>query len=70
MEALGVDTDTPIDQVMEPGPVTIRPNLGAGQMPEYLGKERAPRALVMTSDGVLVGLVRMEDAGEQRSNAS
>jgi CBS domain-containing protein len=60
-EALGVDPGTPVEDVMQANPVTFRPNLGAGQMPDYLQKQRIPRALVTTSDGVLIGLLRIED---------
>ncbi len=69
-EALGVGGDMPIEQVMQPGPVTVRPNLAAGQMPDYLRRQRAPRALVTTSDGVLIGLIRMEDVGSERGHVS
>jgi Mg/Co/Ni transporter MgtE len=62
-DALGVDPATPVEAVMQPSPVTFRPNLAAGQMPDYLKKLRTPRALVTTSDGVLVGLLRLEDEG-------
>src|SRR5919201_6398364 len=66
-EALGVDPDTPVEQVMQPGPATFRPNLEAGQMPDYLKKQRMPRALVTTSEGVLIGLLRIEDVEGQRA---
>jgi Mg/Co/Ni transporter MgtE len=69
-EALGVDPGTPVEDVMQAGPVTFRPNLGAGQMPDYLKKQRIPRALVTTSDGVLIGLLRIEDVEGHRPNAS
>jgi CBS domain-containing protein len=60
-EALGADPVTPVEHVMDSSPVTFRPNLAAGEMPDYLKKRRIPRALVTTSDGVLVGLLRVED---------
>lgn len=69
-EALGVDPATPVEEVMQSGPVTFRPNLGAGQMPDYLKKQRTPRALVTTSDGVLMGLLRMEDVDGHRARGS
>jgi hypothetical protein len=55
---------------MQAGPVTFRPNLGAGQMPDYLKKQRIPRALVTTSDGVLIGLLRIEDVEGRPAHAS
>ncbi len=69
-EALGVDPNTPVEDVMQPGPVTFRPNLGLGQMPDYLKKQRIPRALVTTSDGVLIGLLRIEDVNGHRPHGS
>ncbi len=68
-EALGVGPDTPVEDVMQANPVTFRPNLGVGQMPDYLKKQRIPRALVTTSDGVLIGLLRIEDVNGQRVHA-
>lgn len=69
-EALGVDPATAVEEVMQSGPVTFRPNLGAGQMPDYLKKQRTPRALVTTSDGVLIGLLRVEDVDGQRAHGA
>src|SRR6266849_6316757 len=60
-EAFGVDPDTPVEQVMQPSPVTFRPNVGVGQMPDYLKTQRTMLAIVTTSDGVLMGLLRIED---------
>jgi Mg/Co/Ni transporter MgtE len=60
-DVLGVDPDTPVEQVMHPSPVTFRPHLRAGQRPDYLDAQRTPRAFVTTSDGVLIGLLRFED---------
>lgn len=60
-ETLDVDPDTAVEEVMQSGPVTFRPNLRVGQMPDYLKTQRTRRALVTTSDGVLVGLLRIED---------
>lgn len=69
-EALGIDPATPVEEVMQSGPVTFRPNLGAGQMPDYLRKQRTPRVLVTTSDGVLVGLLRLENVDGQRAHGA
>jgi Mg/Co/Ni transporter MgtE len=69
-EALSVDPGTSVEEVMQSSPITFRPNLGARQMPDYLKKQGTPRALVTTSDGVLVGLLRIEDVEGQRAHAS
>jgi Mg/Co/Ni transporter MgtE len=63
-EALGRDPATPVDQVMAQ-PVTVRPDLVAGEMPDYLGKKRVSEALVTTSDGVLVGLIRSSEVASR-----
>ena len=68
-EAFGGDPAIPVEEVMEAGPVTFRPNLRAGQMPDYLKKQRTPRALVTTSDGVLIGLLRLDDVDGQGARA-
>jgi len=56
-ESLNADPQSPIEDVMDPAPVTFRPNLRVGEMPAYFKKEGVQHALVTTSDGVLVGLV-------------
>lgn len=60
-KALSGDPSVPVEDVMEPAPATIRPNLGIGEMPEYLGKQQIPHAIITTPDGVLIGLLRRED---------
>ncbi len=57
-EVLSVDPSTLIEQVMQPGPVTFRPNLRTGEMPEYFKKQGIRHALVTSSEGVLIGLLR------------
>jgi predicted transcriptional regulator len=52
------DGATSIEAVMRPSPPTVRPNVMAGEVPGYLAKRRVREALVTTSDGVLVGLLR------------
>lgn len=60
-EALGGDPGTAVEEVMQSSPVTFRPNLGFGQMPDYLKTWRRQSVIVTTGDGVLVGLLRIED---------
>jgi hypothetical protein len=59
VEGVGHDiaSDIRVEFVMRSNPVTLRPNVLAGQLPEYL-KAPAALALVTTSDGVLLGLLR------------
>ena len=56
-EALKGDPEIRIEQVMDPGPVTFRPNLRVGEMPDYFKRRDVQDALVTTSEGVLIGLV-------------
>ncbi len=58
-DALTSDPATPIEHVMDPAPVTFRPNLRAGDLPDYFTKQGVRHAIVTTSDGVLVGLIRL-----------
>jgi len=58
-EALAGDPATAAEEVMDSAPVTFRPNLRAGEMPEYLKKQALQRAVVTTSDGVLIGVVQL-----------
>jgi Mg/Co/Ni transporter MgtE len=61
-----VPADAPVEQIMQPGPVTFRPHVPLGQLPEYVRGRRVPRALVTTSDGVLIGLLRVDEISGQR----
>ena len=58
-DALAGDPATPVEEVMDSAPVTFRPNVRAGEMPDYLKKQGVQRAIVTTSDGVLVGLLHL-----------
>jgi Mg/Co/Ni transporter MgtE len=68
--ALSGDSSMPIDEVMQAAPPTFRPNLGIAQLPDYLAKQQITRALVTTSDGVLIGLWRREDVEPDRPAGS
>ena len=61
LENADVDPDTPVEQVMDPDPITFRPHVAVGKVPEYVKARRMPRALITTSDGVLIGLLRAEE---------
>jgi hypothetical protein len=61
-ESLEADPNTPVEQVMQSDPVTFRPDIAAGQVPDDLKKKQIAHALVTTSDGVLIGLLRVEAA--------
>jgi hypothetical protein len=56
LDTLDADPYTLVEQVMDPAPVTFRPQVGVGKLPEYVKTQHA-RSLVTTSDGVLIGLL-------------
>jgi Mg/Co/Ni transporter MgtE len=53
-----------VDAVMELGPSTFRPNVGAEEMARYMTERDLPSAPITTSDGRLIGLLLQEDAVE------
>ena len=61
IDALWVDPATPIERVMETAPRTFRPSYGIPALAYELRKQKLSRGLVTTSDGVLIGLVRLAD---------
>jgi len=59
------DPDAAVEEVMDPGPVTYRPDTLLAELVEHLQqlpKGKANRILVTTSDGELIGLLRRADA--------
>jgi predicted transcriptional regulator len=52
----GADPATPAERVMEPGPVTLRPNVSVQNAAEYLGRIERNTILVTSSDGKLMGV--------------
>jgi rhodanese-related sulfurtransferase/CBS domain-containing protein len=60
--ALESDPDRFVEDVMEHGPSTSRPHEPLAELREYFQKEDASVAVISTSDGILIGLLRREDA--------
>ncbi len=58
---LEVDDDRPVVDVMQEGPTTIRPNVPAPVLAEHLEHGSSSTALITTSEGELVGLLRASD---------
>ena len=56
-EALSGDPATVVETIMKPDPVTFRPHLRTGEIPDYVRKRTVRHVLVTTSDGVLIGLL-------------
>lgn len=62
-EVLGVGGDRTVEQVMKEGPVTYRPNVPVAELAQRFDEHHVHRALVTTSSGRLIGLVRRADLG-------
>jgi len=60
-KALQGDGTATAEQLMTPGPSTVRPNVGAQETLERLHKSDLRTALVTTSDGELIGMAYRED---------
>ncbi len=54
--------DEPAEKVMRPGPSTFRPHVPIEEMAHLMVDHELPNCPVTTSDGRLVGLLRVEDA--------
>jgi Mg/Co/Ni transporter MgtE len=61
-EELKKGRDEPVEQVMRPGPSTFRPHVSIEEMAHFMIDHDLPTSPVTTSDGRLVGLLRVEDA--------
>lgn len=70
-EAVTGDPAAPIERLMQPDPVTFRPDVRIGETPQYFKRHGVRHTLITTSDGVLVGLLRLEQtAGADSSPKS
>lgn len=54
--------DDPAESVMRPGPSTFRPHVPIGEIAHFMIDHDLPTSPITTSDGQLVGLLRVEDA--------
>ncbi len=59
--ALRAAPDTPVEDVMDPGPSTYRPNVSAREMAHHLLDSGARRVLVADADGHLLGWISRDD---------
>ena len=60
--ALGSDDDVSVEEAMTPGPSTVRPSLELDKAVERMRNQHLASLPVTRSDGVLVGVLRREDA--------
>ena len=58
----GVHPATPVEEVMEPGPATVRANEPLDALLERLAARNVHEMVVTTPDGHLLGVVRTQDA--------
>jgi CBS domain-containing protein len=61
-EALAGNGGASVDDVMEPGPTTVRADEPLEPLAHRMGHRNVPTVLVTTPDGRLLGLVRRESA--------
>ncbi len=57
-----------VGDVMEPGPRTLRPDLEPKDAQRILRNYEAPAAIVTTSDGELLGIIRISQKKSQRAH--
>ena len=55
-------SDSSVEDAMAPGPSTFRPHVFVSEMAEFMVRHDLPSTPITTGDGVLVGLLRREDA--------
>jgi len=56
------DDDAVVEEVMQRGPSTFRPNVLCEEIVDYMSKRDMEHAVITTSNGRLVGLLRRTDA--------
>ncbi len=62
--------ETAVEQIMEPGPTTIRPDEPLSKLARRLEEKQVDRIVVATPDGRLVGVVDRRDVEARLSAAS
>ncbi len=67
--ALDGDLNARVEDIMETGPTTIRPNMALGSVVKRLLTRNVNKILVTTSDGRLVGTLHLSDAERQLEKA-
>jgi Mg/Co/Ni transporter MgtE len=56
-----LDRDKSIPEIMQPAPLTFRPGRTVVEICEYLTSKNVPVALVTTSDGQFIGVLRRDE---------
>ena len=65
---LGDDDEARVEDVMDPGPVTFRPDITVDEMADRMRRDELRTAPVRTSDGRLIGLVFRADVERAASD--
>ena len=66
-EAWEADPDTPVEEVMENGPTTFRPDNFLEPLTKRMQEKKVGSVIITNSDGVLLGLLYRKDAEERLS---
>ena len=61
-KALSAPPDTPVSDVMKPGPTTYRPYIFLEDALHYMREQKVRSVLVTDSDGRLMGVLLADDA--------
>jgi CBS domain-containing protein len=57
-EALDADSQQLVEEVMEPGPSTFRPDVALADMTAHMQKRQLDSVLITTADGRLLGILQ------------
>jgi predicted transcriptional regulator len=57
-QALDCDPQQLVEEVMEPGPSTFRPDVALGEVTAYMQQRQTDSALITTAGGKLVGILQ------------
>ena len=60
-EVLQLPADTPVSDVMQPAPPTVRPSITAAELAQSMDKDHRSYVLVSLLDGTLLGIIQRED---------
>ncbi len=63
-DELAKGSGEPVEKVMRPGPSTFRPNVPILDLAHYMLEHDLQSSPITTSDGRLVGLVRVDEAAQ------
>jgi len=66
-EAWKADPQTPIEEVMENGPSTFRPDVFLKTLVKRMLNKKVGSVIITNSDGVLIGILYRKDAEERLS---